>query len=101
MRLASEQEWEVALKPRVQIENWAFTKYQGWQFTTEQGFGSFLAGRAAQHPKLGDANVLTSSVIDVTENRETLEVETSNTVYILGAMSAEYAEFLAASTAQA
>ena len=83
------------MKPRVQIENWAFTKYQGFQFTTEQGIGSFLAGRAKKHPKLGDADIFTSWIIDVTGNSEILEVETSNTVYILGSIAPEYAEFLA------
>jgi hypothetical protein len=89
------------LKPRVQIENWAFTKTRGFQLNTEQRFGSYLAGRATKHPRLGDADIFTSRIIDVTVNGEALEVETSNTVYILGAISPEYAEFLAGTTPQA
>lgn len=86
------------LKPRVQIDNWAFTKTQGFQFNTEERFGSYLAGRTTQHPKLGDADIFTSRIIDCTDNGETLEVETRNTIYILGSISPEYAEFLAGAT---
>jgi hypothetical protein len=86
------------LKSRVQIDNWAFTKTQFFQFNTEERFGSYLSGRAAKHPKLGDADIFTSRIINVTDNGGTLEVETDNTVYILGAISPEYAEFLAGTT---
>ena len=86
------------MKPRVQIENWAFTETPLFQFNTEQRFGSYLAGRATKHPRLGDADIFTSRIIDVTDNRGTLEVETGNTIYILGVISPEYAEFLAGTT---
>lgn len=86
------------MKPRVQIENWAFTKTPFFQLNTEQRSGSYLTGRATKHPKLGDADIFTSRIIDVIDNRGTLEVETDNTIYILGVISPEYAEFLAGAT---
>jgi hypothetical protein len=76
-------------KPLVFIENWAVIRRGAYVDFQELAPGNVLTGKVFGHSKLVDAkSIYTSPIVSV--NAQEGRVETRNTIYLLGAASAEY-----------
>jgi|HubBroStandDraft_1064217.scaffolds.fasta_scaffold699704_1 hypothetical protein len=76
-------------KPLVLIENWAVVRKGSYLDFQEILPGYVLTGKPFGHSKLPNArSIYTSPILSVDSNEG--RVETRNTIYQLGAVSAEY-----------